>query len=1112
MRRLGVLTGPTRAIATLALATGLALCGAARQAGAQEFGRNKVQYQAFDFQVLKTEHFDIYFYEDERPMANRMGQIAERWYARLAKDMRHQLHGRQPLILYASHPHFSQTNAISGDLGEGTGGVTETLKRRIVLPLAGPLQDTDHVFAHELVHAFQFDMTGQSRAGLSGGNSPAARLPLWFMEGMAEYMSLGPVDAHTAMWMRDAVQSQDLPTIRDLENSNKYFPYRYGQALWAYIGGRFGNESVADILKSSARSRSAQDAVEATLKVNADTLSRQWQRALKDWALPQLMASEKPDSLATQIIAKSKGAGDLNLGPVLSPDGTKVLFFSEKDLFSVELYVADAATGQILRKLTRTAVDPHFESLQFIYSAGAWSPDGSEIALGAVNQGQPILSIVSAATGKPVREFKYKELGQVLSPAWSADGKWIAFSAQVDGVTDLYVAEVATGRLTRLTHDAYADLQPTWAPDGRELAFVTDRFTTDLATLRYGNLRLANWNAASGAIREIGGLPFAKNINPQFAPDGSKIYFISDAGGVSNLFTIAAAGGEIRQLTHISTGISGLTETAPALSVAPRGDRLVFSAYQHGHYNIYAWSGLAAHAGEVVDPNAIRTACAPMTANLSMTTPALVTTTASTPPPAGASGATTAAGSTAAGDTTAVATASTPPAEPADAQIVKTVSDALRDPSLLEAPCAATLPPTERTPEERLWRAQTEKLASPDTTSFTESRYRPRLSVDYISQPSFAVGASSQGVAVGGGSALYWSDMLGNQNLLTLFQFQSAGGKVLDNLGLLVGYENRAQRWDRSFTVGQIPYITHYYAYDTSGAADSLSDLYLWQINRQAIVSGSYPLSQVKRIEVGGGFQQVSFSSQVRTQAINPITGYADYEYTRSLDTSQFKPYAIATASAALVHDTSIFGGTSPVSGQRYRLEVSPSIGGLQYVEALADYRRYLMVKRPVSIAGRFLHFGRYGRDSDSERLSQVYLGYQSLIRGYDYGSFTSNECVSSGGTSDGTICPTLDQLYGSRVATGNLEARVPLLGALGLLPSPGIPPVELAAFFDAGVAWDHDTNSTLFGGSRKVLSSYGAAVRVNLFGFAVGEADLVHPNNRPGKGWYWQFGIQPGF
>ncbi len=114
-------------------------------ADAQYFGRNKVQYKDFDFEVLKTDHFDVYFYAEERENAARVGRMAERWYARLSSIFEHEMRTRQPLILYASHPDFEQTNVVGGMIGEGTGGVTEGMKRRVVLPLAGTLAETDHV-------------------------------------------------------------------------------------------------------------------------------------------------------------------------------------------------------------------------------------------------------------------------------------------------------------------------------------------------------------------------------------------------------------------------------------------------------------------------------------------------------------------------------------------------------------------------------------------------------------------------------------------------------------------------------------------------------------------------------------------------------------------------------------------------------------------------------------------------------------------------------------------------------------------------------------------------------------------------------------------------------
>src|SRR5712671_664943 len=198
-----------------------ALSLAASAAPAQEFGRNAVQYESFHFKVLKTQHFDIYFYDREAAAAAQAGRMAERWYTRISTVLRHQLSGRQPLILYADHPDFEQTNVLGEAPGEGTGGVTESFKRRIILPAGASLKETDHVIGHELTHAFQYDITGVGRG--STASSGFNRVPLWFVEGMAEYMSLGPVDPNTTMWMRDAVRRGDLPKFHDLENP-KYFP------------------------------------------------------------------------------------------------------------------------------------------------------------------------------------------------------------------------------------------------------------------------------------------------------------------------------------------------------------------------------------------------------------------------------------------------------------------------------------------------------------------------------------------------------------------------------------------------------------------------------------------------------------------------------------------------------------------------------------------------------------------------------------------------------------------------------------------------------------------------------------------------------------------------
>ena len=224
--------------------------------------------------MLKTEHFDIYYYPEEETGAKMAARMAERWCRRISRLLTHELRGRQPLILYASGPHFRQTNAIEGQIGEGTGGVTEAYKRRIILPMAGPLQATDHVLGHELVHAFQYDITGTN---VSSNTAGALALPLWFIEGMAEYLSIGPLDPHTAMWMREAAGGSGCHRSRS-STTRATSPIATARRSGRSSAG-CGDRAVASLLRAGAVARDPEEAFKAVLGVDEKELSKLWHEA-----------------------------------------------------------------------------------------------------------------------------------------------------------------------------------------------------------------------------------------------------------------------------------------------------------------------------------------------------------------------------------------------------------------------------------------------------------------------------------------------------------------------------------------------------------------------------------------------------------------------------------------------------------------------------------------------------------------------------------------------------------------------------------------------------------------------------------------------------------------
>ena len=155
------------------------------------------------------------------------------------------------------------------------------------------------------------------------------------------------------------------------------------------------------------------------------------------------------------------------------------------------------------------------------------------------------------------------------------------------GSPTLFVFDTGSGAVTRLTNDPFADIQPAWSPDGTRIAFATDRFTTNLDTLAIGRYQLALIDPASRQIERVAGFADAKNINPQWAPDGRTIYFLSDRGGITNVYRVSPGSGELRQSTNVQTGITGITASSPALSIAERAGRMAFSVYEGAQHRVY---------------------------------------------------------------------------------------------------------------------------------------------------------------------------------------------------------------------------------------------------------------------------------------------------------------------------------------------------------------------------------------------------------------------------------------------------------------------------------------------------------------------------------------------
>ncbi len=1109
----------------------LALCLAQPLAAQGYFGQNQVQFHRLNWRMLKTEHFDIHFYPEEERMARIAGSLAERSYARLSRLMNYQFKERKPIIIFASRGAFAQNN-VFGDLGEGTGGVTDALRQRNMFFLNGDLGEAEHVLTHEMVHQFQYDIFSRGHAGQGLETLQQRQPPLWFAEGMAEYLSVGPDHPATDGVIRDAALSGKFPTIEDLERRpDQYFPYRYGESLWRYVGARWGDEVIGEIMQSTP-TLGYERAFKRHTGLSLDELGADWKDAMQSQYLPQVEKLDRPRRIATSLLTERKTGGiiPVYVAPALSPDGKHIAYISTGSLVKAEvfldLYLADAETGKRLKRLTKSTLNPEFEELRYAYSQSAFSHDGRYVAFTAQRNGRDVIYVADVRSHDIVRWFD-TGLDAMVGPSWSPDGRQVVFSGLKGGISDLYVIDADGKNMRRFTNDLYGDLMPAWSPDGKKIAFVSERGPqTQLDILKFGRWRISVLDLATGAMEVLPGQA-GKNLNPQWAPDGKSLAFISDRVGIPQIFLYDFTNGQHYQLTRLVGGVQSVTENSPALTWASTADRMAFVYSEGNGYAVWQVSNPRKLKGEPFREETV-VATGPVEARVSQDTAEMRRRRERAAAEANVS----AIVAKAAAGRDSVLAPPRPgqppqagvPAQPAQpGQTGQTRTASVPDPRRQSVYRGeGGLRPTDQLPERTGAPGAGLSVASllanatfalPDTSKFVETRYPGSLRPEYIARPQVGYAQDNYGHGVYGGTAIVLTDLVGNK---TLALSGSINGRV-EEAQLFVAYQSLARRFQYTVGIQQQPY---FFLAGSSLTPVSSTQAIQQQaiaryIQRSAFLAGLYPLNRFKRFEYGMSLNNIDRSYMWLSYGVDYAYGYATQAYIDS--TTNLSSINFVAPYAAFVHDNSIMGYTGPIYGSRYRFEVERAAGTMSWSNYTADYRRYdAILFSYLTLASRFQTNITVGSDS-AEWANSKYIGRADWLRGYDRENYYSAACAAA---PSGTGQCSATQLLGSRVAFGNVELRFPVVRPFKIKKTRvQFLPVDGLIFADAGVAWSRGQSVSFakpanydWTTQRYALRSYGYGFRINLFNFAILRIDRSYPLDAASKKGYWFWTLGPSF
>jgi Tol biopolymer transport system component len=531
------------------------------------FGRNKVRNTKFDWQVMRTEHFDIHYYPGEEEMALEASGIAEDQWRHLGNVFRlMRLPVKKvPIFLYATAGDFRQTNITQETLDEGIGGFTEVFKTRVVLPVLSSPAERRHVLRHELVHAMQFFVLyGEGLRSYTLYKSVI--IPLWFVEGMAEYFS----DSYSPegdMVLRDAVLYDRIPPLEllhsfnHLEPHDAYLGYKVGASAIAFLVDKYGEDKPGAMLKAIEDSRSFSQIFQEKAGVSMKDFEKKWRSYMKETYWSQVKGRKDPDDYGTPVFVSPEDRTCISTAASQSPVDDTVIFLSDKQGYR---NLWRMKKGETPKPLLPNAKYERVEA-----SPPDWSPDGRQIVVTVTKSSRTRFAILQSGNGRQVKLLDFPFL-DISHPRFSTDGKSLVFAGYNGITTQIFIAEIATGKWRKLTSDSTAARAPVFSPDGKSLYFAAEN---DGKT---GLFVIDNVSSTSWSIRSLG----LEGNHPDVSQDGKWLLFDAPEGGILNLWAVPVGGKTPRRITDVRTGMY-------MGRWARDGRRLLATTMQYGSNNVY---------------------------------------------------------------------------------------------------------------------------------------------------------------------------------------------------------------------------------------------------------------------------------------------------------------------------------------------------------------------------------------------------------------------------------------------------------------------------------------------------------------------------------------------
>tara|TARA_Y100001937_G_scaffold112525_1_gene160186 strand:+ start:28667 stop:31753 length:3087 start_codon:yes stop_codon:yes gene_type:complete len=502
--------------------------------------QQKIPLNVPNWRVLETDRFLIHYQKGSHLLASEAGRIAESEADRIEQTLRHRIGHKIKVFLYPSDQDFQATTILPIVPSESTGGFTDFGRHRVVLPFNGDYQKLRHVLVHEIVHAYQFD--------IAGGNP--GRYPLWLMEGMCEYLSIG-WDAEGDARIRDLMIHQRMPGLRELHsgNVNPFLYYKGGQSIMHFMASRYGNQRIGFFYKELVTLQNFEEAFLSAFGISPAAFDLLYRDFLAS-QYGEVIAQTRPDARLSRLTFRYLDGIGFQLRPVFSPKGDYFAYLSYDGIFPALVIqrVANANTTSESRNERTVALrqlrSSDFEQWYPLTNRLSFGPSGTVFLL-TRKEGRPGIGQVSIEEGA-LLDFQALPFDMIQYPVYDPESETLLFTGVSGSTSDLYALNWKTRKLQRLSANPFHESDP--IRKGQWIYFVSD--SGDLKrpadagrrTLFRKSLKQDASPAAGAPERfAVSLLDLSGDISHPVAGPGCSLYFLSNHEGVRNVYRLSDA-------------------------------------------------------------------------------------------------------------------------------------------------------------------------------------------------------------------------------------------------------------------------------------------------------------------------------------------------------------------------------------------------------------------------------------------------------------------------------------------------------------------------------------------------------------------------------------------